>query len=209
MRLSIDTETEVVHSISPEISVTDQPVPRLCVLSYAVPSKSGLIHNKDPELVPTARALFERETIWAGPSFDAAVLIEHEDDLVAPVFHAFKAGRIKDVLTREQLLDIANGTFNAWNTKPHTPYSLAGVVLRRLGIRLDKDTWRLRYGELLDTPISQWPVDAQTYPKNDATSTLLVFEDQETRRMDDDVDMLVDEDRVIQPSVGFSRLHWQ
>lgn len=205
--VAADTETEMVHSISPELSITDAPVPRLVVLSWAVPGDAGLIHNKDPQLVPTARKLLERETVWANPPFDMTVLIEHDDDLLRPVFEAVDGGRVKDVLIREMLFDLATGKFNSWSVKPHSAYSLGGVALRRLGINLDKDTWRLRYGELLDTPLEEWPEEAQVYPKCDASSTLSVHADQEERRKEfaleeDGIDVLSDEDNQVRAAMA-------
>lgn len=199
MLLAADTETELVHSISPEIQITDRPVPRLCVMSWAVPGQAGLVHNKDPELVPTVRKILSRESVWANPAFDLAVFIEHDDEFLRPVFEALRDGRVKDVLIREMLIDLAHGKFNKWPGKDYTQYSLGGVVQRRLNVHLDKDTWRLRYGELIDTPLEQWPEEARLYPKNDATSTLCVYQDQENRRAEfaaeeDNIDLLQDQD---------------
>jgi DNA polymerase-1 len=207
-RISVDTETEMVdYGPGGEFQITNAPVPRLCVMSWATPGSVGLIHNKDPELVPTARKLFERETIWANPCFDAAVLIEHEDSLLRPIFEAFDAGRVKDVLLRETIIDLAEGQYNTWSVpKPHPQYSLGGIMLRRFHVNLDKDTWRKRYGELIDTHLEEWPAEAVEYPKVDAVSNLQLFEDQETRRAafaveEDGIDFLQDEDNQVRASL--------
>lgn len=61
---------------------------------------------------------------------------------------------------------------------PHE-YDLDAVTYRATGRHLDKDTWRLRYGELLHTPLSEWPEGARTYPLEDARATLDVLLKQE------------------------------
>lgn len=58
-------------------------------------------------------------------------------------------------------------------------YALDAVAYRATGRHLDKDTWRLRYGEFLHTPIAEWPEGARTYPLEDARATLDVFLKQE------------------------------
>lgn len=61
---------------------------------------------------------------------------------------------------------------------PHD-YDLDAVYFRASGRHLDKNTWRLRYGEFLHVPISEWPDGARQYPLDDAAATLEVFEKQE------------------------------
>jgi DNA polymerase family A len=61
---------------------------------------------------------------------------------------------------------------------PHN-YGLDDVTYRASGRHLDKDTWRLRYGEFLHTPLAQWPEGARLYPLEDARATLDVFLKQE------------------------------
>ena len=58
-------------------------------------------------------------------------------------------------------------------------YDLDAVAYRATGKHLDKDTWRLRYGEFLHTPLHEWPEGARTYPLEDARATLDVFLKQE------------------------------
>lgn len=57
--------------------------------------------------------------------------------------------------------------------------SMEAIAWRRLGLDLaaDKgaDSWRLRYGELIPLPLSQWPEEAQTYAKRDASLTLAAW----------------------------------
>ena len=60
-----------------------------------------------------------------------------------------------------------------------SPYDLARRLLNR---KLDKDTWRLRYGEFLDIPLDKWPEGAKTYPLIDAEVTYQIWEIQEAHK---------------------------
>jgi hypothetical protein len=119
------------------------------------------------------------------------------------VFAAYDADRITCTKLRSQLLDIAAGRFRGYLSKFEKPvcsvhedcdpeacpdavikkgarwvpheYTLDALTYRATGRRLDKDTWRLRYGEFLHTPLSEWPEGARTYPLEDARATLDVF----------------------------------
>jgi DNA polymerase-1 len=42
-----------------------------------------------------------------------------------------------------------------------------------------EDTWRLRYGELRDVPVEQWPHEARQYALDDVSSTEALFQAQE------------------------------
>ncbi len=93
-------------------------------------------------------------------------------------------GRVFDVIIAEQLHAIAQGHLGQDPktgrpmTNPDTGkrgrYSLRSVVQQVLGRDNAKanDAWRLRYFELENLPISQWPFEAQTYPVDDAVNTL-------------------------------------
>ena len=140
-------------------------------------------------------------------AYDFAVLCAKWPELVPPVFAAYDADRVTCTKLRQQLLDIAGGEFRGYLHKfqkrvcneheecdpdtcpqavekksgrwmPHN-YDLDALTYRATGRRLDKDTWRLRYGEFLHTPLSEWPEGARTYPLEDARATLDVFLKQE------------------------------
>ena len=140
-------------------------------------------------------------------AYDLAVLCAKWPELVPYVFKAYDEDRITDTKIRQQLLDIAGGEFRGYLHRfdkrvckehdecdpetcpqavekkgarwvPHE-YTLDAVGYRATGRRLDKDTWRLRYGEFLHTPLDEWPEGARTYPLEDARMTLDVFLKQE------------------------------
>ena len=64
-------------------------------------------------------------------------------------------------------------------------YGMAAIGARRFGwdLSADKgaDGWRLRYIELIDTPISEWPEEARRYALEDATRTRDLWIAQATR----------------------------
>ncbi len=105
-------------------------------------------------------------------------------DLMPAIFAAYDAGRITDTMRRQQLLDIAagcyRGEFRGDGSFRKYAYDLGSVASRVAGMRIDKsDPYRLRYGEFLDVPISEWPEGARTYPLDDARATLAVYLAQE------------------------------
>ena len=58
-------------------------------------------------------------------------------------------------------------------------FSLGGLVMRYFGVDISStkkgpDVWRLRYGELANTPLEDWPREAIEYAKDDAIWTLKV-----------------------------------
>jgi DNA polymerase-1 len=176
MHIALDTETFLIYPgyLAPEM---------VCV-SWAIPDKSGLFHHSDETAFEFVYECFEKhDTIFANAPFDLAVFMAKWPEMTDVIFQALVDGRVHDVLTREKLLDLARGTFRfeedeEGNVKAKG-YSLFEVAMRRLGERLDKDTWRLRYHELHDVPLEQWPAGARHYAITDSVSALEIFERQE------------------------------
>lgn len=99
--------------------------------------------------------------VGANVAFDFAVVCEAWPELRPLVFQAYDEDRVTDVQFRERLLDIAAGHYkgrlvrnNIWI--PHT-YDLESLAKRRAGIVLQKDEWRLSYGEFRGLSLEQWP----------------------------------------------------
>jgi hypothetical protein len=121
-------------------------------------------------------------------AYDLGVLVARRPELIPVVFQAYEQGRIWDTKIRQELLDIASGrsvrngaTFALRNGEwVKAGYSLAGLAGHYLGKdrfaeKTDSDAWRLRYAELEDVPLDQWPVEATHYAKEDAEDTLAIF----------------------------------
>lgn len=116
--------------------------------------------------------------------FDMAVAMRQDPTLVQPIFEAYDEGRIHDTMIREQLHDIGRGClgFDPDTRKPFS-YSQASLETRYLGIdrsdeKTNPDAWRLRYAELANVPLSQWPEAAVTYPLADAENCLAMYHKQ-------------------------------
>ena len=164
---ALDTETELIRP--------GCLAPRCVCVSWADQGGAGVIHHSDPATFRFVRTAIEAgRTVYANAPYDLAVLIVRWPDLAPVIWRALEEGRISDVQTRQKLIDLAGGKLRKTG-----PYSLAGLAKRHLGRALDKDTWRLRYGELIDTPIAEWPEGARAYATDDARATLEVFKAQE------------------------------
>ncbi len=108
-------------------------------------------------------------------AFDMAVLGAHDPSLLPPIFHAYNQDRITDTEIRAKLLDIAAGTRRYHEGEEDkaikSKYNLDALSQRYLNRKLDKNTWRLRYGELRPFPLNQWPQGAIQYPQEDTRAT--------------------------------------
>lgn len=130
----------------------------------------------------------EETFIGAETAFDVLVSVEHHRDpdrMIAKWVQAYSAGRVRDVLIRKRLLDLAVGrfkfhTFSDGNTIKVT-HDLAAAAWDTLGVRLAKgeDTWRLRYAELEHVPLERWPQEARDYALLDAEISGQIFEAQQ------------------------------
>jgi DNA polymerase I-like protein with 3'-5' exonuclease and polymerase domains len=118
----------------------------------------------------------------ANIAYDFAVLGHFDPTLLPDIFKAYEEGRVYDVLIAQALKDLWYGRLKIHPTtlEPFDRYSLALVAEINLNMHLEKeDTWRLRYGELINTPLAQWPQDAIDYSKTDARVTYDVAEEQQ------------------------------
>jgi DNA polymerase I len=198
----LDTETCLFRPgvMAPEL---------VCVTYQAPGEEPGIVHADDPAALPLVTSWLTGTEVLAGHhvAYDLAVLCAKWPQLTPLVFQAYDADRIACTKIRQQLLDIAAGEFRGYLRKfdkavceahedcdpekcgsatvkksarwvPYN-YDLDAVYYRASGQRLDKDTWRLRYGEFLHTPVAEWPEGARTYPLGDARATLDVFLKQE------------------------------
>lgn len=189
--IAIDTETHLASN--------DEPVPRLVCVSAADES-GGQVLTPDPPTLRRVDPLYalldlalrsEHVLVFANAPFDVNVLCGRWPELFPLFLLAYQRGQIADVLTREKLIDIAEG----YHMK-RGKYSLADVASRRAGIELDKsDPWRMRYAELDGVLIEQWPADAVTYARRDAEATLATYQAQEIYRAQHTLDVFEDAPR--------------
>jgi hypothetical protein len=175
--LALDTETRL---ITPEIQA-----PGLACVAVHWAGGQELIHHSEA-FNAVDQILSEPTILIVGHSiaFDMAVLAANFPALVPAIFAAYDANRITDTEIREKLLDIARGRYRGFDVingaTVKLNYSLDSISQRMLGRKLEKDTWRLRYGELIDLPLSVWPEGARRYPLEDVRATLDIYQTQES-----------------------------
>lgn len=116
-----------------------------------------------------------------GP-YDFAVLAAEYPQAIPLIFDAHEAGGIHDTMYAEQLIDIARGTLRLKqdeDTGEYTSaksYGLEAMANQHLRAPFYKDEWRMRYVELRDVAIADYPEAAAKYPQLDAEYTLRIAE---------------------------------
>lgn len=165
--LAFDCETAL---ISPE-TIT----PALACVSYFDGENSGILHwTESLEWLERSLRLATKDCPLVGHNivFDLAVVSNEFPQLLPLVFDALDRDAIRDTLIREKLINIAKGDAKMFK------YSLKDLVFKYFDHELDKDEWRLGYGELRHVPLSEWPAGAKEYPIKDAIVTGKLFEAQ-------------------------------
>lgn len=165
VRLALDTETTVTG---------DQSVPDLVCVGYATDQASGLLDRTDG-LSFAAEAIRDPdiELVTHNGPFDYAVLAKQDTSLYAPIFAAYEEGRCYDTMATAMVDDIARGIYFGTRKGRYGLGDLSQSLLS-LPMAKDEDTYRLRYGELRDIPIAQWPQAAIDYASLDPVRTLQV-----------------------------------
>ena len=110
-------------------------------------------------------------------AYDMACLMSTFPALTQKIWAAYESGHVQCTKLRERLLDIAKG--EGWKRQPNR-FSLDTLTADRTDMQLDKDNpWRVRFSELEDKPLNEWPPEAVAYAKDDARATKAVYEAQE------------------------------
>jgi len=166
--------------------------PDLVCVSYAQPDCSARVfHALDGS--PTFRAMADL-AIWnntpvigANTAYDMAVMLVHDPRLSERIWTLYDKGLVRDVIMRQKMIDIAMGCYGGFRRGEDGKvfkigYSLADLTKRHLGHELDKgaETWRLRYSELYEVPLYDWPKEARQYAEDDAAATMAVYQAQES-----------------------------
>lgn len=177
---AIDSET---HLIRPA-----KQSPELVCVSIADEFGRPQVFNAANGIEVWRAALSDPRVLLIGHNvaFDVCVALEADPSLIPLAFQAYRENRITDTLIRERLLHIANvGVLPKPNAKVKLPggsvrfFTLAALAWKYLQVdrSADKaaDAWRMRYHELSNQPLAQWPAAAIEYPKQDAADTLGVY----------------------------------
>ncbi len=192
--VAFDTETELFG--------IGNMAPRVVCFSFAWRDGAGKLQTLLLNYTDGVRELMELleqatrgELVISGHNlpYDVAVCAELPESLYVKgnkrtvlelFFDAYEAGNVHCTQAAEWLNDNAQGLlrseFNE-DTGEYTykkQYSLENLARIHLWQPPYKDEWRMRYGELREVPIGQWPARAQEYPKQDAEFTLRIAEKQ-------------------------------
>jgi len=174
--LAFDTETALIAPglKAPPlvcVSISDGTTHDLLHVSEARPYVEEML--TDPNLL-----LISHNT-----AFDMTVIAAEWPDLIPAIYAAYEADRVTCTMLREQLQHIAIGCFRAYRKVGgktiKLAYYLDHCVARRFGVTLEKDKWRLTYGQLRDTPLAHWPEGAKAYALSDAEWHWKLWQDQE------------------------------
>lgn len=173
--LCLDSETALI--------VPGRQAPPLVCVSWADDSDVGLEHRTDAK--SRVKKALDSDLILTAhnAAFDFAVFCAEWPDLMPQIFDVYESDRITCTRIRERLNHIALGVLGKFERVDggfvHLGYSLEDCTRRHLGFQLEKDEWRLRYGELIDVPLTFWPQGAKDYAMNDALAGYGVYARQE------------------------------
>jgi len=177
--LSFDTETFL-------IAPGRQAPPMVCA-SFALDAAEPWLRLRDDALDELEAHLRDESVHFVGQNiaFDFGVVAAERPTLLPLIFDAYDADRVHDIRVRDMMLLNARGELQ--EEAGRLAFTLEGIVQRRFGVDLsaDKkgpDAWRLRYSELDDVPLEQWPDEAVRYVLDDARWPLRVYEDQVRER---------------------------
>lgn len=178
--LGFDTETYLIApgNVAPRM---------VCLTTCSEDGEVGLF-TRD-EALPLLHALFDAPDITFvahHARFDMAVLAAADPTLLPKIMRLYDEGRVRCTMIREKLLALARGELadeGDTGAKRNVKFSLAGCVQRHFGVDISEDkknprAWRLRYAELDNVPIADWPEDARRYALDDARWPLAVFDAQ-------------------------------
>lgn len=157
------------------------PAPKPVCLAMKIGDGESKLYVGDQDMHDAMRRVLVGNYILVGHniSFDLLVACASWPSLLELIFDAYDSGRVRCTQVRQQLIDIARGE-DEFRDRGHiqfkTTYKLDALINYWFDHHLEKDdTWRLRYGELDDVPLSDWPIDARTYPLGDTDWTARLF----------------------------------
>ncbi len=171
--------------------------PPLACLSYDTGSGPQLLDARDGTAWFKTQLAAKGLLVGQNISYDLGVLMARDASTIVPTFVALDADRISDTRLRDQLLAIADGTFDLKR------FSLKDIASRRLGLDMEKGEVRVTFGKLRNVPLAQWPAEYQDYARKDAAVTLAVWQKQEPERVSARWgDLLKDEPAQVRASVA-------
>lgn len=109
------------------------------------------------------RLLHQKDVVFVGHyiSYDFACLSENIEPLKLPIWQLYQDNRVSDTFVREKLLRCAKGTLDSDDTK----FGLSALAQKYLHESMQKgvESWQLRFHEVENIPLEQWPKAAIEY----------------------------------------------
>ena len=170
--VAIDSET---CPITPE-----NPCPPLVLVSRCDDvTLEPTIHHVNDDAYEIIRDSFsQHNVVGQNICYDVAVFITRYPDLAPTIFQAYGEDRVADSMCCERMLDITRGYvdkyFTGDGTRVDLYYNLSSLSERYGFGKMEKDLYRMRYGEWLHSP-KDMPDGAIEYAKLDALRTLQIF----------------------------------
>lgn len=178
-RLGFDTETYLIsrETVAPKM---------VCATFCDEDGDKSLWLREDT--VPLLHAFFDSgvEFVAHHARFDMAVAYKADPTLLPAIMQAYDEDRVRCSMVREKILALARGELadeGETGAKRNIKFSLSATVMRHFEVDLSAgkkgaDSWRLRYSELDNIPVEQWPAEARDYALDDAAWPLAVFDSQ-------------------------------
>jgi len=169
MIVFIDFETHLISD--------DTPIPKPICISFYDGNKDGILIGQDIEDFLTR--IFKDEHIKIGAhnaAFELNVITKYYPNLKPFLYKKLNNKKIICTKIYEQLLDCVR-------KHPIGIFNLAALVLKYFNIDISEDkknpnAWRLRYHELENVPLCDWPKEAINYAKYDSIYAYDIYKNQ-------------------------------
>jgi DNA polymerase-1 len=155
--LAFDSETALIRPAN----LAPDPA---CITWASTGQAPQIVHAADAQ--PLLSDWLARERLVGhNVAFDLAVVGQRFPELLPAIFCAYDEDRITDTMIRQWLLDTAAGIYRGRVGEKgrwvEHRYALEDLARRCAGIELEKDAWRLSYGDLIHTPLDRWSAKAR------------------------------------------------
>ncbi len=172
--VAFDNETHLIQRFT--------PAPKIVCTTWYDGTESGILKAGEELRQWFLKHLSDDEILFVGhnTAYDFATAASTYPELLPLIFHAYENNRVTDTAIRQQLFDIASGrTFSDDKVKGYSLEALVKLIFdEEMTGKNGEDIWRLRYSELEDVPLDQWPDAAVDYAVNDSIYTYRVWEAQ-------------------------------
>lgn len=116
-------------------------------------------------------------------AYDMGTAASTWPDLLPLVFGKYGKGLVTDISIRQKLFDVASGNVNSDDDLTfYSLKSLSELVLDERMEGKDGGGWRLRFGELFDVSLKDWPKEALDYALSDVSVPWRIWAEQNTAR---------------------------